>query len=804
MRRIWPALAVFLLIVCALPGPEARAGDTYAQLGTLAGSPDVVESSHNVAIKLDGAVADVTIGQTFTNRAKRDHTLIYRFPLPIEATVVGLTVKAGGKSAEALVVDATAAITPVEDPEGLAAAPDLALLRLVARTTTYAVYELRVTPVLAAEKVAVATRVVMPARFDGGRLSLRLPSRGGAANLAAPKVTVAVTAPSGVSGLAEVAGGGKVLARDVKGGKGTWSFGQPTGEDVVVEAALRFSATQPVVHSAAVPLEGGHGLYALSILVPPPKPQDVPHFDRVLFVVDASRSMGEDGLRAARTLVDQVLTALGGEVRFEAVLFGRRPTRLHGSFVAAGRDERRKLDRAIGDAVLDNGSDLGAALALVRPILAERTRDEQAIQKKTGARPATLVVLVSDGMTPIGLSADRAVDRYGGDLLDHAFVVSVTVYPDGSPAPGSEEPPAGQLAIRAGGRSLVIRDVDAASRGAELGVELTRPAPLRALTLDTGAALVDIDLPGELLPGQGAVVVGEYRSALPKKILLAGRLGGERIELEPRPVTGALGRIAAALWLGRVGPEAFVPLSQRPDEAPYDPASYRAGVWSEAERAYQTRAGMSGAVTPWTSLVALAPGDSYGQDRAQFVKKWGLRRFSRLPPVEERDGGPAPEVVKLERRALTDVAPTPRTYAPTGAIDEVIAKRLMQTYVVPQARACYLGALRTDPDAVGDIDLVVEMARGEVTTVSIAASTFKSAQVDLCVIDAAYGIQVPRVGIGTERDAIVVVRYPLHFRLAAREPKVTDDAPTAVDPGDPSRGGAPIPDGPDARRPQGE
>jgi hypothetical protein len=798
------ALAAIAVTLAAAADRPAAAGDTYASLSTLAGSPDVAETACAMSIRADGPLAEVTTKQTLTNRSKRDHEVLYRFPLPAGAAVTGLTVKLpGGKTADAVLVDSTAAITPVADPDGIAAAPDLALLRLYAMTDSYAVYELRLYPVAAGAQVEVTTRWVAPLRYDGGRQSLRVPARGAAANLAAPEVSLSAAPPAGARALDEVTGGGKVLARDVKA-RGAWTFEAKNDDDLVVELAPRFDSSKPVAVAARVPLADNHGLYAISIMVPPPTPAEIPHYDRVLFVIDTSRSMSDDGAKAARALVDQVLGSLG-EVRVEAVTYARKPARVFGAWTAVDRDARAKLDRAVVGAAYDNGSDLGAALSSLRPILNERTREEQDVQKKTGAKPSTLVVIVSDGVAPLALTGARAVDRFGGDLLDQVFIVSLTIYPAGAVAPGVEEPSAGQLAMRAGGRSLVVRDADAAAAGARLGAELARPAPLRGLALDEGTANLDIDLPSELAPGQGKLVIGEYRGEWPKKVQLHARLGGDAVDVTPAAADAALADAALPLWLGRSGPDAFVPLSQRADDAPDDPASYKGDVWTVATRGYQKAAADAHAITPWTSLVALAPGDAFGKDRAAFVKKWGPRRFGRLPPPAE-DGNP-PDAVSVSPRSRREaLAQSPRAFEPTGDIDETIAKRLMQTYVVPQARACYLQALRTDPNATGDIDLVVEMARGEVTTVSIAASTFKSAQVDLCVIDAAYTIQVPRVGLGSERDAIVVVRYPLHFRLAQKEPSVTDEAPTGVTrPVDPKQGGTPIaPDDPSAHKPQGE
>jgi len=805
MRFISGVAACVAILAASPQGTAHAAADTFADLRTAEGVPDVAEEAFALAIKLDGPIAEVSARQTLRNRGRDDHEIIYRFPLAADASITGLTVKMfGGRLAEAIVVDATAAITPLADPENVDGAPDVALLREIVTTSGHTVYELRVYPVPAGKSIEVTTTWVAPLRYDGGRLSLRVPSRGGAANLAVPQVTLSVLAPAGAHGLGEVAGGGKVLATEVKSGRGSWRFAAPPEDDLVVEVAPRFgSSSQPVVSAATHPLSDGHGLLALSVLVPPPLPAEIPHYDRVVFFVDASRSMSDAGAKAARTVVQQVLGSLPAETRVEAVLFDRKARRVWNGWGGNDRDGRKKLDQAIADAPQENGSDLGAALALARPILGERSREELDLQKKTGVRPSTLVVIVSDGLAPLALTGDRAVDRYGADLLEHAFIVSVTIFPEGGVAPAVDEAPAGVLATRAGGRTVIMRDVDAAQAGARLAAELAQPAPLRALSLDSGSAVIDdLELPGELAPGQGVVLFAATLGELPRKLVLKGRLGGEAVALAVKPGSAAMARALAPVWLRRTGPDGMVSLADRGTFGEERDSPHGKEVAARALHDYQRLAQGVRVVSPATALVALSPSDAFARDRARFVEKWGPARFQRFLPPSERLAGLAPEpppppVDENAVRAQT------RAFVATGELDEKIVKRLMQTYVVPQARACFQKALRSDPKAAGAIDLVVEMSRGEVTSVRISASTFRTAEVDLCVIDAAYGMQVPRVGLGDVRDVIVVARYPMTFRAVNHDADVTDEPRAPAAPVDPKRGGTPIsPDAPGVKDPE--
>jgi hypothetical protein len=747
-------------------------------------------------------VAQITSRHTFANRGKEAHEALYLFPLPADAAVVGLEVKVGGKTARAVVVDATAAVTPMDDPEGAGGAPDLALLRKLSTTSTHAVYELRVWPVAGSGEVTASIDWLAPLRYDGGRLSLRVPSRGGAADLSVPRVALSVAPPAGARTLDEVAAQGKVLAHDIKS-RASYRFAAPADDDLIVEVVPRFAGSaRPVVTASRRELADGHGLPAVSVLVPPPTPAEVPQYDRAVFFVDVSRSLGDAGNKAARTLVGAVLGSLPADTRIEGVLFDRKAQRVWNDWGKNDRDGRKKLDQAIAAAPRDNGSDLGAALDLARPILRHRTAEEKQLAKEGDFQPRTLVVFVSDGLAPLALTGDRAVDRYGGDLLDEAFVVSLTLFPEGTTAPASDEPAVGALALRAGGRSIVVRDRDAAEAGKRLSAELAQPAPLRAMSLGAGAGVLDgLDLPGELQPGQGAVAVGRSVGTLPRELVLSGRIGGDGVELPVRAAGPSLSRALLPLYLAQAGPDGFVSLAERESDGDYDSPREKE-VWLKATRDYARAAQTAGLVTPYTALVALMPGDGLSADRLAFVKKWGPSRFERLLPPHERFPGLAPEVVPPPSRVAA-VAVTPRAYAPTGELDEAIVRRLMQTFVVPRARQCYQLALREDPRAIGSIDLVVEMSRGEVSHAYITASTFRSAAVDLCVIDAAYQIQVPRVGVGDAREAVVVARYPMSFKLSEQGVQVSDEKRAPVAPADPKKGGTPLsPDAPGAKDPQ--
>src|SRR6185437_17029534 len=118
--------------------------------------------------------------------------VVYEYDLPSSAVVDGAWVAIPGKRDEtAFGADAIAAITPGADDAPRDAVSDAALVRVVDHQAGDAGtgapdltrYELRVYPVPAKKAVTVRTRFVVALEVADGRVILRLPDRGDAANL---------------------------------------------------------------------------------------------------------------------------------------------------------------------------------------------------------------------------------------------------------------------------------------------------------------------------------------------------------------------------------------------------------------------------------------------------------------------------------------------------------------------------------------------------------------------------------------------------------------------------------------------
>jgi hypothetical protein len=769
MRAALPVLILGILLA-----GSARA-ETFAELTTARGGvPE--ERKHEVAITLDGPVAEVTTRQVLTLAGKSAEVLVYRFPLPERATITDLTVTLpAGRPARGVVVDTRTAL--------LEGAPDLAVLRPVARGQGTMIYELRVYPMPTRGELKVAMRWVIPAELDGGRLVVRIPGRGGARAFAPSDVTFTAVAPPGAAGFRELTGDGKVLARDV-GGRGTVRFRPASRGDILVSAVPRLAGRLPVVLMGSAALDGEHTALGLAILTPQPSAAQMPEYERVVVVCDVSASMGEAGRRAARTLIAEVLRSLPADVRTEAILFSRTARRVVGKLAPNSAGQRQAIDEAIAAAPLEGGSEPGAALAMVRKILVdERTGDEEAIYRRHGTVPPTLVVVVSDGVAPLDFTGERAIDRYGRDLLDHAFIVAVTTFPDGADAPGVADSPMGALALRAGGRSILVRESEAPAQARVLAAELAQPAPLRGLRLDTGTTVVmGLELPGELPAGQGLVTYGVALGPAPPRATLSLFVGADEARVPVRRATGLAQRAVLPLWLAARSPDDFVPLADHIDGG--EERDYPQEVWARARARYLAVAQRAHAITPDSALVAFVPGDELGADRTSFVQRWGPSEFGAMPPPA--GAGPPAETVgdlRQDDRRQAGLVTVAREVRVLGELDENIVRTLLVRNLAPRARACYQAALRKDPRAEGRLDLVLEMSRGEVTSVQAASSSFRTPDMEVCVIEAAYALQVPRVAAEYDDGTIVVARYPLVFKVApSGDIELRDDVPAPTPP----------------------
>ncbi|MCG8416822.1 MAG: AgmX/PglI C-terminal domain-containing protein [Proteobacteria bacterium] len=790
-RRLVAALCGLACMVFGLSRPTAQ-----ASLETADGRDTLHEARlvHDVAIR--GVVASVKSTQLIVNASKQPQEAVYTFDLPLHAAITGLSIRlADGRTSSATVVDANAAIKTPQDPGGIAASPDLGLLRMVARDkphidahSLYArtTYELRVYPVAPGQVTTATISWVAPLHYDGGRLSLRIPQRGGAGNLVREQVALTLSPPPGARGFASVHGGGKLLGKRIRRAR----FTALPRTDIVIEAVpdLALGLAQPSVSFAAAPIRNGFGALAISVLSPPPRGRVGLQYERALLVVDVSRSMGPDGLAAANHIASGLVASLPALADVEMVLFDREARRVFGEWSKNNSITRKTIAGALRPGDLRNGSNLGAALDLAHSILdREPIASRPAEGFERGVRASTLIAIISDGMTPLGLSGKAAIDRLGDDVLRDIEIAAVFLTPDSAPIPDTTRGAMAALAQKTRGRAIATRFGDAARRVRKLSAELNRPAPFTALSVQATAATIEgIALPRRLEPGQGTVALGFYRGQIPKHLHLHVEQHGKSQKIAAKRDSG-LRRAGLALALAAATEDDFLEPGEL--DATDSQSDSDKQIIEEARRGLIRAASQASTVTRYSSMIGLDATDRYARDRLQGVKKWGPFAFSRLPPPQRK---PNYQLRQFAESHDDDEELGRNSGRRTGELDRNIIERLISTYVVPKAEVCYENELRKNPNLRGSLTVVIEIARGEVQEASVAKSTFASGSIEGCIETAAYTIQVPRVALGDDPETIGVARYPMSFRRRDGRGEVQLGVPGQKSVADPTRVSDPL------------
>jgi hypothetical protein len=110
-----------------------------------------------------------------------------------------------------------------------------------------------------------------------------------------------------------------------------------------------------------------------------------------------------------------------------------------------------------------------------------------------------------------------------------------------------------------------------------------------------------------------------------------------------------------------------------------------------------------------------------------------------------------------------------------GAMDRLVMRNVLSLAYMPRARACYLnrtGVNAASRDLAGRVRLAIDVVRGEVERAAVESSTLNRADIEQCLREGAFEIEVPRV---VAHDAPVTAILNLVFRPETPEKKRGDD-----------------------------
>ena len=157
----------------------------------------------------------------------------------------------------------------------------------------------------------------------------------------------------------------------------------------------------------------------------------------------------------------------------------------------------------------------------------------------------------------------------------------------------------------------------------------------------------------------------------------------------------------------------------------------------------------------------------------RVAPEW-LRAWSATAPRPEKPRMlVSPSVLALVEPVVRSVAePEPQV---RGSMDRLVMRNVLSLAYMPRARACYLnrtGKTAASRDLTGKVRLAIDVVRGEVERAVIEASTLNRADVEQCLREGAFEIEVPRV---VRNDAPVTAILNLVFRPQTPERKPAED-----------------------------
>jgi hypothetical protein len=405
--------------------------------------------------------------------------------------------------------------------------------------------------------------------------------------------------------------------------------------------------------------------------------RELPAPERVVLLMDRSRSVGPAGIVLERDLARALVDSLPPSVRFNAVFFDRAVDPLFSLARVATTEALSALTGAAGPGQLANGTDLPRALHLA----AQMARAE--------GKARTWLVVISDGALPEEQTAPVLLAATAGLPLADTRVVVLLVRPGGDEAPG----PAARVALRAlparfGGILRTADPADLRAAAVEAVAATRRGGDRFALALGT--------------PGESSVEV----------IGMLARTGGET---------------RVVRWPGTRPPPTVASMR-------YDGRSLTMPVHAAS------------VAMRWMAPLAASRRTAW---RAGGVMAW----------VE-----PAPVAAPAEPEEVT-----------RGQMDRGVVHNALSLAYLPRARACYLNrSARTaaDQELRGRLRLELTLERGEMLAATVRGSTLGRADIEACLREAAFGLDVPRP---LHSDAPVVAALNLQFQPRSA-PSATPDA----------------------------
>ena len=577
--RRGPLSALAPLLAVAL-APSAADADEFQATR----SAELVERGHTIDLVMDADRATLTVRRTVHNGGARHDQAMFWIDVPEGAVATGLRTLAIVKGRpvwyEGELMEAEAAAAKYKELTGIGGyyPKDPALLSW----RDQGLLALQVFPCPPGEDKSVEYTLTLPVEYVRGRSVLKLPRLGTAEVAAEVRVRPASRRDQVFLGEDPVPPGTRVrwpkgaaegevavvVGVDDAGDAGA-DFDErlAVGEDEVLVSLARRDPARLTGRVASVAIRGDRHLREFEVEAAP-KLSQAPRGAHVVVLLDTSRSLGEDEVKAEIAAARAAIAGFPG-ARVEVIPFARRPERLFGRFLE--RDAALAALEGL-DPARSNGSDVDLALAAAAEALDKAPR---------GA--ARRVILLTDALTRESLTPARL----RGALASTGALVHVGLPAlSGASELVRDEAHAWSPAVKSTGGlvwAASIDDAEGDARRRAVFEEWVRPLRIDHLRVVVpGLTSEDLGFPESLAEGEGLRDLRLHAAALPWV-----RVEGELWTAPLREVFGrdhAHGRLWSALVFG-------TELLHELSEAEMMPLAL-----------------FGGAVSPVTSYLAIEPG----------------------------------------------------------------------------------------------------------------------------------------------------------------------------------------------------
>jgi Ca-activated chloride channel family protein len=509
-------------IVVEAPGEGPTVSDRAAR-----GSP-VVLVSHRVSADLRDRVADVTVEQTFRNRADAVLEGVYLFPLPEGAAVHGFAMTMGGRLVEGEVIAARDARRVYESI--VRRRRDPGLLEYAGR----GLYRASVFPIEARGEVRVRLSFQQVLPEDGGTLELRYPlatDRMNGEPVEEVSIEARVESDADLKAVYSPSHAVEVTRDGERKARVAWSRrGAVADRDFLLYLGRSPEAVGFTLASHQPAGEEGTFLAVLAPRVAPSEGERLPK--DVVFVLDTSGSMEGPKIVQARRAVATGIGLLRAGDRFNVITFSGGVVPFRDGLLPADAENRLAARTWLEQRPAVGGTNIEEAL-----LTALSTRSDGRL---------LLVVFVTDGLPSVGeRDPDKIVARALASNASRARVFTFGVGSD------LDVRLLDRVAEATGGtRDYVAGGDDLEIATGRFYAKVVNPI-LSDVHVDLGPGVFDVyprRVP-DLFAGGQVVLFGRYRAGGPRKIRLTGTVSGRPVSFEHE---GVLRADAGAAFLPRL------------------------------------------------------------------------------------------------------------------------------------------------------------------------------------------------------------------------------------------------------------